>query len=141
MPNPHTDLAPIIGPAPAPPVAAATPPVPWVAGFAVIVLALALAWLILRLSAPRRRLARLRRAAAGDDPQWVAQRLAKLMAARHRLHYLSPMQCPPGLDAAAWREWVVALDAVRYAAPPGDRELLMRLCRDAGDLLRRAARV
>ena len=120
---------------------AAAPPVPWVAGFAVFVLALALAWLILRLSAPRRQLARLRRAAASDDPQLVAVRLAKLMATRHKLSYLSPLQCPAGLNVSAWREWVVALDAVRYAAPPGDRALLARLCREAEDLLRRAARV
>lgn len=138
MPDPHTDLAPIIGPPPPPPLATADSSFPWAAGLAGLVLALALSWLALRLSAPRRELRRLRRAANNEDPRRVAERLARLVAHRHKLPSVSPMHAPAGISAAAWRAWVEALDAVRYGAQPVDRKLLARLCEDARDLLVRA---
>ncbi len=107
---------------------------PWIAGLAVLALAVALAWLFWRLSATRRRLARLQRAAATDDPRLVAGQLASFMARRHRLLRLSAAACPAGVDAMVWRAWVEALDALRFGVWPGDRALLARLCRDARDL-------
>ena len=136
MPNPHTDLAPIIGPPPPPPMAAA--PIPWTAALAGLALALVLGWLLWRLGATRRRLACLQRAALVEDPRRVAGQLAHLLVRWHRLPYLSPALCPSGTSAAAWAAWAEALDALRFGAPPGDRAQLAQLCRDARSLLPRA---
>ena len=118
--------------------AAPTQPTPWTAALAGLALALVLGWLLWRLGATRRRLARLQRAALAEDPRRVAGQLAQLLVRRHRLPYLSPALCPNGVSASAWAAWAAALDALRFGPPPGDRAQLAQLCRDARSLLPRA---
>lgn len=137
MPYPQSDLAPIIGPAPPTPAAAAASHLPWEVGLVGLALALVLAWLALRLNSPYRQLRWLSRAAASEDPRQVAHGLAKLMEGRHRLRHVSSASCPAGVSPAAWRAWVTDLDAIRFGADRGGRDLLAQVCRDAQDLMAR----
>ena len=137
MPHPHSDLAPIIGPAPPAPTASAASQLPWEAGLVGLALALVLIWLALRLISPHFQLRSLQRAAANEDPRQVANRLARLVARRHRLRYVSLAACPAGVSPGAWRAWVEDLNAVRFGAQDGNRDSLAQLCRDAQSLMTR----
>ncbi|MGB9128469.1 MAG: hypothetical protein WCB97_02380, partial [Thiobacillus sp.] len=50
----------------------------------------------------------------------LAARLDAWARARYRLPRAVALQCPSGIDPAAWSEWVKALEQLRFAPPPPD---------------------
>jgi hypothetical protein len=135
MPDPHKDLAPIIGPSPPPPV-----PheggwvVPTALGLLAVLLMLGLVW-YWRRRAPQRE---LRRLSDSPDAGQGGERLAALMRRHHHLGRLEAHRCPPALAGreAAWRAWVLELERLRFAPPTADDGArLARLVREGEALL------
>ena len=135
MADPRNELADIIVPAvPAIAAPAGHGLVLWVAvglvGVACVVLP---AWLWHRLR-PARVLHAIAAAAAQQQgtPPALAAQLDAWVRMRFRLVRVDAACCPPGLDPAAWSDWVATLEHVRFAPPqPDGFVVLAGLCDSA----------
>jgi hypothetical protein len=134
MADPRTELADIIVPA-APEIAATgSNPLLWAAvGMACVACIALAAWLWQR----RRPVRALRQVAAAVALQQgtvpvLASRLDAWARARYRLSRVDAARCPSGIAPAAWSEWVMALEQLRFAPPqPDGYAALAALCEAA----------
>lgn len=135
MADPRNELADIVAPA-APLLPAGDGGMPWwsgAAGAACVAAAALLAWWW-RRRRPLRILRAIARAAARqqDSVPQLAARLDAWARARFRLAWLDAAKSPPGLDPAAWSEWVETLSQLRFAPTQGQgHDALAGLCRTA----------
>jgi len=136
MPDPRTELADIIVPAAPEVVAAGSSLLVWAAvGVACGVCIAVAAWLWQRRR-PARALRQVASAVARqlDTVPALAARLDAWARVRYHLPRVDAVQCPSGIDPAAWSAWVKALEQLRFAPPPpAGYAALAALCDTARD--------
>jgi len=134
MADPRNELADIIVPAAPEIVATGSSLLLWAAVGGVCVACIAgAAWLWHRRR-PARALRRVASAVARqqDTVPALAARLDAWARARYRLPRVDAARCPSGIDPAAWSEWVMVLEPLRFAPPPSDGyAALAALCETA----------
>lgn len=144
MPDPHKDLADIVPPAPPPVPEQPVSPgrgLPLAIVLGALVLGLGLAWHSRRTAQLRalRHIAADARDGRGEVVA-LADGLAEVARRRYRLERLDQAASPAALQgeaAAAWRDWVAALDTLRFAPPErASHAELLRLCAAAEALLK-----
>jgi hypothetical protein len=142
MADPRNELADIVVPvAPAVPGAGDVAWMPWAAGGAIALLAVALLVGVWYRRRPIRALRALATATArreGSVPA-LAARLDAWTRARFRLARVETMQPPAGVDPAGWAAWAETLARLRFApSSDGSHDELADLCRRVRDWKRHA---
>ena len=136
MADPRNELADIIVPA-APEIAATgSNSLLWVAVGMACVACIALAAWLWQRRRPARALGHVASAVARqqDTVPGLATRLDAWARVRYRMPRVDAARCPPGIDPAAWSEWVKALEQLRFAPSPSDGYVaLAALCETARD--------
>jgi hypothetical protein len=131
MADPRTELADIIVPAAPEIVATGSNPLLWAAVGMACVASIALAAWLWQRRRPARALRQVASAVARqqDTVPALAARLDAWARARYCLPRVDAVQCPSGIDPAAWSEWVKALEQLRFAPPlPDGYAALAALC-------------